>query len=383
MGVDSFSTFLSRFAPNVYFQVPLTQFAGKRISVDMANLVYVMYKSAVKQVLNQTNLNEAGPDSAAIDRLTLAKVLEKLTTFMSYDIQVICCFDSAPNILKDRTKVKRQAEHNKKMNEYNQLVTTFFQTDILLRRPLVDKLSRSICGIMKPSHEFMTFVRNTLTSLGFVTMLAGDYLSQTGDAEALCASLCIAGNDYCIAALTNDSDFHTYGGNYSIIEIESTVIQISDENGYPIRKQTHVAKVRSLELILSSLGVSFDIFRDICIMLGTDYNDHIPQVGPVKVIQLLSKHGCLLNVAREKDITPYNYFNVLPIFASTMIRLNPVRLDFDVQAFKENGSAILENEQLRSYYKTIKGLPIVSGVFGSIQIKDQVEPSSIGTELVL
>ena len=51
MGIDSFSTFLNRYAPNVYFQIPLSQMADKRIAVDMAHLVYVMYKAAVRQIL--------------------------------------------------------------------------------------------------------------------------------------------------------------------------------------------------------------------------------------------------------------------------------------------------------------------------------------------
>jgi 5'-3' exonuclease len=362
MGIEDFSGFLDRFAKDVYYKIPLTYFAGRRVAIDMANLAYIMTITATKQVIGQTNLMESEPDQMMIDRLSLNKILERLTTFMYYNVEVICCFDSAPNPLKERIKEKRKNEHDKKMNEYLLARQALFGTDPLLRKPLVERYSKARQNIARPNREFMDFVRNTLSALGFVTMKAGDYLGPiTGDAEGLAAALCVGGNDICVAAVTTDSDFHVYGGNLAITAIESEQINTTDEFGQPMKSHMHFATVRSMEAMLLQLGMSFATFRDTCIMLGTDYNIRIPMVGPVKVMTLIRKYGSILEVAREKDITPYNYQQVLPIFSASLIKLTLTQTDFDINRFRDHGQMILEAEGLPWYHKIIKELPMISG----------------------
>ncbi len=377
MGIEDFSTLLEKNAPASYYKVPLSSWTGKRIAIDMDNLMYIMMIVSTKQIVSQTNLAEKEPDPLLIHRLTLDKVLERLSIFLYYDIGVICCFDSQPHPLKDRIRQKRRTTFDKKKTEYEAARDSLYGTDPLFRNAqLTGRFAKAIQNNVKPSWEFMSHTRNLLESLGFPVFRAGDLLGPiTGDAEALAASLCI--NGYCIAGATTDSDFHAYGANLAITELTT---ERSVREGVNIT--THYATVRSLEAILLQMQVSFETFRDICILLGTDYNLRIPQVGPVKIMTLIRKHGSILGIASEKDIGPLNYLEVLPIFQSTIVKLTPSQIDFDAEKFRSNARAVLEIEDLSKYVKIINELPALTGL-PIVDITQSVASQDVPKEIEL
>lgn len=382
MGIEDFRTFLEKNAPLSYGVVPLTSLSGKRIAFDLDNMIYAMSFVATRQVVGQTNLADQEPDPLQIQRLTLDRILERLIIFLSYNIQVVCCCDTRPNPLKENVKIKRRAYQEKKNNEYLEAKKALYQCDPLFRNgELTARFAKAFQANFHPSFEFMSHIRNFLRSLGFPVLMAGEILGAiTGDAEGLAACLCL--NMLCFATVTTDSDFHAYGGNLAILDISSRQISILEE-GKTVYQTMHYATIRCLEAILQQSGLSFSAFRDACIMLGTDYNIRIPQVGPAKIIQLIRKYGSIPALAVEKDIRPYNYNEVLPIFSSSLIRLtSPVSLDFNKEKFQESGQDILENEQLTKYIRIINQLPLFQGSEKrNLPIEKIEEPSLSGLEL--
>src|SRR3990167_519426 len=75
------------------------------------------------------------------------------------------------------------------------------------------------------------------------------------------------------------------------------------------------------EKLLKEMGFTYEQFLDFCIMCGTDYNNNIPKVGPVKSFELIKKHKSIENVAKNEkiDITCLNHLEVRKIF---MMRAN-------------------------------------------------------------
>jgi 5'-3' exonuclease len=367
MGVQDFSAFLEKAAPQSTFKVPLSTFAGKRIAIDIDNLVYIMLVVVTRQVVKSTNLVEKEPDQQEIHRLTLSRILDRLTTFMYYGIQVVCCFDSEPNPLKNRVKEQRTAKHKKTEDEYESARQALYSADPLFRNAqLTERFAKACQNNIKPGWEFSAHIRNLLSTLGFPVLEAKDYFPKiqygnemkplNGDGEAVAAALCLSGNDYCIAANTTDSDFHVYGGNLAITELETERKVVNGVN-----VTIHYAIVRSLEAILQQSSYSFDKFRDQCILLGTDYNVRIPGIGPVKSAKLIKDHGSILGIgmSRAQDISILNYMDVLQIFSAPMKRIEPPQVDFDVAKF-HNNKGILEIEGLTQYNKIISDLPLVA-----------------------
>jgi len=385
MGIEDFSTFLDRNTTCVYFSVPLTSLSGKRIAVDMDNLLYIMISTSAKIVLARTNLADREPDQNELQRITLDRVLERLTTFMFYNIQVVCCFDTKPNPLKERVRRKRQASREKKEIEYEQAKAALYGVDPLFRNSqLTARFAKAYQYSVRPSFEFVAYVQNFLTSLGFPVLRAGDLLGPiTGDAEALAASLCL--NGLCFAGATTDSDFHTYGGNIAITEISTKSITTTTPEGMIVHQSVHHATLRSLETILQQSQLSFESFRDVCIMLGNDYNLRVPQVGPVKVMELIRKYGSIPGGAWERDPEGvfYNYAEVIPIWNSSLVRLNLTdrELNFDANKFQAQGRLVLEGDQLLKYLKIINDLP--AQFIGSAPIEIPILTQSFGKPIEL
>lgn len=125
------------------------------------------------------------------------------------------------------------------------------------------------------------------------------YYQADGEAEGLCVSLVLQG--VCDAVVTSDTDVMVYGVPYMI----STYDHVAAK-----------AVIVVLKDVLEGLGLTFESFRDMCIMLGCDYNsrprlpgksgDRTPAVlspkeggerqlgtGPAKAYELIREYRCL------------------------------------------------------------------------------------------
>ena len=359
MGIEDFSTFLKKYAPNCYYEIPLSSFSGKRIALDINNVLYIFTAVSAKIVVSQTNLAETEPDPNEINKLVLDRLLDRLAIFLYHNISPICCFDSQPNPLKgtSKKKMKKKEQTEKDLQEFYRAKNALYNTEPLYRNTnLTKQYEKAYLKIVRPSWEFTAYVGNLLSNLGFCVLYAKDYFTQTGDAEALTASLCISGNDYCIAGNTTDSDFHVYGGNLAITDFTTRYNMVNGVNT-PI---TYVT-VRSLEAILIQTGMTFTTFRDFCIMLGTDYNVRIPRIGPVNAFDLIQKHKTVAQVSNYQDVQILNYNNVIVIFNETLKHLNVPNPDFNPDTFRKNCRNVLEIENLTKYIKIILDLPICGG----------------------
>ena len=95
--------------------------------------------------------------------------------------------------------------------------------------------------------EYTPIARDFIESFGF------DHFLAKGEAEALCASMAI--EETVDAVITEDSDVMCYGTPYLLCKWkEGECIALAKDE------------------MLKGLGMSFEAFRDMCILLGCDYN---------------------------------------------------------------------------------------------------------------
>jgi 5'-3' exonuclease len=102
--------------------------------------------------------------------------------------------------------------------------------------------------------EYTPIARDFIESLGF------DHYLAKGEAEALCASMAIEGS--VDAVITEDSDVLVYGCPYLICKWRDGECDLI-----------------SLQEVLDGLGLKFQKFRDLCILMKCDYNKGNKIVG--------------------------------------------------------------------------------------------------------
>lgn len=355
MGINYFGDFLKQHAPNCYFEVPLENFRGKRFAIDINHLAFMFMSTATKEVTERTNLVTDQPDHGEIERLALDNIIARLTIFLQYGITPVCILDSKSHPLKDHVKVKRNIDRNKIKTKLKEAETRLYETDPLFRtQGLVNEYAKYLKQSVNVSFDFMNQLKDVLSTVGFPVFSAADFNLETTDSEGVCAALCLQGNDYCVATVSTDSDYHVYGGNLEVTEIYSKYTTTNN-----VKTLTHYAKVRSLEAILQQLQsfgltFTFDMFRDLCILQGTDFNPNIAGIGPKKSWDYIAKYGSIINMAQAGiDVSVLNYPNVFKMFASTIVAINIPPPDFNADRFREHGRNTFNLYQLRNHASTI------------------------------
>lgn len=341
MGIGHFSDFVRRYAPRCYYERELEHFRGRRFAVDMNNLAYQMMSVATKDILDETNLVEDRPDTQAINNKAMDKIVRRFVVFVEHGITPVAVFDGKSHPLKAHAKSKKKPYQDKLRAKLQSIEEHLYSLQPLYRtRDIIDEYTKYYRQCIDVSCDFLESLKGVLSSLGFPVLSATDFGLETGDAEGICATLCMQGNDYCYAAVTNDSDYHVYGGNIQIIDV------------YP-NKGKYYAKIRTLESILKQTKLSFERFRDLCILCGTDFNPNIPSIGLVRAWDKIQKYGTIREMAKHEDVRILNYDAVLKIFASTIVKVDIPAPEINIEAFRENSRQVLEEYHLSDHATTL------------------------------
>ncbi|KAK3689645.1 DNA-repair protein rad2 [Podospora appendiculata] len=181
-------------------------------------------------------------------------------------IKPLYVFDGAPPKLKSGELAKRfqrKQEANEGLEEAKETGTA---EDI-------EKFSRRTVRVTR---EHNADCQQLLKVMGI------PYIIAPTEAEAQCAVLARAGKVY--AAASEDMD--TLCFNTPILLRHLT---FSEQRKEPIQ-EIHLDKV------LEGLNMERKQFVDLCILLGCDYLDPIPKVGPTTALKLIREHGTLEKV---------------------------------------------------------------------------------------
>lgn len=148
--------------------------------------------------------------------------------------------------LVNRQKYQRKIDWSESTDVYDSL------------KDLVDRLERQTAPITGQQRE---------QAWEITKMMGLPTFQADGEAEALCAYMCIHG--YVDAVLSEDTDVLAYGTPWMLAFKK---YKLSDE------------KIKGVYLpdILSILGYTLEEFRDLCILLSCDYNERVKGYPPTK-----------------------------------------------------------------------------------------------------
>nr|QBK84609.1 MAG: flap endonuclease [Pithovirus LCDPAC01] len=288
MGIKGLNSFLrNKFSAGYIKKAFLKGLDGKRIAIDMNNLIAVFYSVSKRNVCKYTNLMKGPPSDEKIIKSSISYVVSRINTIIAHGIIPICCFDGKMSSDKKHAWAKRKKTNNTakerldNANEVLQSVDPFDQTTKMhdnYRKYFYQYFDRSLM------REIVGKIKNVLKKMDIVALTPDSVTAPTvnPEAEALCAHLCI--NGLCYAAYSTDTDLHAYGVNICITKIE--------EN----EEREWITIFSESAAILKIIDMKYENFVDFCIMCGTDYNPNIPRVGPVTSYGLIKKYHTIEKV---------------------------------------------------------------------------------------
>jgi len=301
MGIKSLHKFLRKHCPEIYVEKKLSEYAFKKIAIDISVYLY-MYKTIFG------------------DRW-LDAFLNLICCLRKNEVHCVFIYDGKSPPEKEREKQKRKSSRDKqeeKINILEQAIELYYQTsevdellyDIIEKKtsPLRQRLlkNKKLAFDIKICEKYLAKKKAQIVHLqdedfksskDLFTILGIPYFISPSEGETLCSQLALYGK--VAGVLSEDTDILAYGTGIFLTKIntsQETVVEIRISN------------------ILDALSMSQAQFTDLCIMCGTDYNSNIFRVGPEKAFKLLEEFGSIEDI-KGKDTTILNYKRVRELFA--------------------------------------------------------------------
>ena len=191
-----------------------------------------------------------------------------------YNIIPIFVFDGKPPPEKYELINKRYQERLIAESQYKKLCET---KNLEKREQEIINLKRKF---LKPSKSEIKITQNLMNAFGLT------YIEADGEADIVCAKLVI--KKYAYACLSEDMDMFVYGCPRII-----RYLSLSNEN----------CVLYTLDIILKELDLTFNEFKEICILAGTDYNNGNKDINLLKAIELFNqfKNFKITNIKFKED----------------------------------------------------------------------------------
>ena len=184
----------------------------------------------------------------------LENIYLMISIFKFYNINIIFIFDGKPSSIKLDTIKRRKIEKIKAINEYKilndelilqqQLQSNKGKTDVILSKMKMTKQK-----IIWMTAEKISKIKQLATACG-IPIYTSEY-----ESDGICAQLVITQKVW--ACLSDDMDMFVYGC--------PRVLRYFNIN-------THTVAIYHTDQIMNELKVNQSIFREICVLSGTDYN---------------------------------------------------------------------------------------------------------------
>jgi flap endonuclease-1 len=337
MGIKDINTFLKKKEINCFNKVPMKIFRKRRIAIDSLNWVFTFLGIVVKKIVNyKKDILEPISQDEIFDVL-FKEFLNFNTKFLNYGITPVWIWDGVSQDNKGVTKVERRKAREKSFEKKEEIEKILKDTNPLERSPdLIDQYKKLLTTATHLKRSKIEEIKKRSLELGIPTITAED------EAENLGSSLAV---EKIIAGIwSSDTDTYPLGAPLVVKKFEY------------LKGEMYINFVFTPN-ILKGLELNIDEFRDFCILLGTDFNDRLPSIGPMRSYELIKRYRCLEEIEKEtkhncyglkyKDVrkqlcaykTKYNGLDDLKINKS-------VELNFDYM-----------NPEIESFVNLLKNTP--------------------------
>ena len=289
MGIQYLNTYMKRNTKEESIKkYSLSELYGKIIAVDTSIYLYRFL----------------------VDKALLDNMYMMIALFRYYNITPIFVFDGKAPIEKTNILIKRKNDKLLAEKKYNELKEQL--KDIEENDPGYEELYGEMITLKKKfvrvKHDDIKKVQQLIDAFGI------SYIEAEGEADILCARL--VQKKYAYACLSEDMDLFVYGCPRVLRYLS-------------LMNQTVV--MYSLDKILKDLNLTFNEFKEICVLSGTDYNYNINnQTGLYKTLNYFkqfkksnTQSDFYTWVDNNTDYIPniYELYNIYNMFECNSINL--------------------------------------------------------------
>ncbi|KAJ9149156.1 Flap endonuclease 1 [Coniochaeta hoffmannii] len=264
MGIKQLFSIIKDEAPDAIKEGEIKNQFGRKVAIDASMSIY-SFLIAVRSD-GQQLMNESGETTSH-----LMGMFYRTLRMVDNGIKPLYVFDGAPPKLKSGELAKRFQRKQEAHEGLEEAKETGTAED-------VEKFSRRTVRVTR---EHNAECQRLLKLMGI------PYIIAPTEAEAQCAVLARAGKVY--AAASEDMDTLCFD-----TPILLRHLTFSEQRKEPIQ-EIHLDKV------LEGLDMDREQFVDLCILLGCDYLDPIPKVGPSTALKLIREHGTLERVVEYME----------------------------------------------------------------------------------
>lgn len=280
MGVDISALVVAR-------PVSLRDLSGRSIAIDAFNTLY-QFLSSIRQPDGTPLMDRGGNVTSHLSGLVFRTV-----SLLEAGVRPAYVFDGVPPRLKTKTIEARRAVRQEAEAEWRKAVA---EGDMKRALSMASRSSRLEGGMIEESKAL-------LDALGV------PWLVSPGEGEAQMARMVADGRVW--AGASQDYDALLFGTPNLVRNLT-----LAGKRKLPSGKtQEVVPEVVTLGEVLSVLGVTREQLVDMAILIGTDFNDGVPGIGPKRALAALKRAGSLEALASEGKVTvPEEYADVRAIF---------------------------------------------------------------------
>ena len=285
MGIKNLHKFLKKHCPNAYIKTDLARYAYKKIAIDISLYIY-KYK-----VIFQDRWLDA--------------FINLICCLRRNEIHCVFIYDGqAPPEKNDEKKSRRDARDklDLKILKIKESIEKYHETGEVepILRDVCDKkndknlkrlLRREDTFNIKICERYLSKIESQSVHLSsddfqdtktLFDILGVPYFTSKVEGETMCANLALNGK--VDGVLSDDTDVLAYGTELFLTSINTTKNECTEI---------------MISNILDALNFTYEQFRDLCIMCGTDYNLNIPKIGPETSFKLLKEHSSLENIEKN------------------------------------------------------------------------------------
>ena len=292
MGIADLTPLLKEQAPNCFVETPAYNLNNRRIAFDGHNWIFTVLGISVKEA--GKNLKDP------LDFISVDKVFINILRFfltiniklLNYKITPVWIWDAEDYVTpaKKDTRAKRREERKKLADKRDNLKETLENMSVLERpTELVNEYRKLQSSTFYFPKEKIIELKKLSERLGLPTLTA------PGEGEYLAACLAVERIVACV--YTADTDTIAMGAPF--------ITKNFDRRG----KELYIEGIFT-PAILKTFDFDYIQFRELCYLLGCDFNTRVKGIGRKKALELMMKYKSLdkvleyLNTLKGKDGTP-------------------------------------------------------------------------------
>jgi len=268
-------------------KIDIQALKGRMVAIDAYNAIY-QFLSVIRQPNGTPLCDQRG-------RVTshLTGLLYRNANFIEFGIRPSYVFDGVPPVKKHKTTVERSERRTKAKKDWEDSVA---KGDF---KAAYAKATQS----SKITNEIVESSRILLTYLGMPVIQA----PEEGEAQA--AYMALKGDVW--AASSQDFDSLLFGAPRLIRNL--TLTGKRKMPGRDVTKEINV-EVVELQKVLLETKLTREQLVDLCILIGTDFNEGIMGIGPKKGLKLIREQGGLEGAFKLLQVEIEDYQELRRIF---------------------------------------------------------------------